>query len=246
MNSTKTGPGRQRAVGYTRVSTDKQLTRPEDDRARIEAACVAFNFELIEFIEDPDVSGKVPLADRPNGRRVHELIEAKRPWADVLVVTNLDRLTRESEDGLALIKRFVPNGRRNPMQLMSLDDHIDLTVAMGRFFAKFRVLLSEFERELIGERTSNALRHKRRTGQAYGRREPYGWDKLDGHLVANPDEQHVIGRMRTWRAEGVNDNAIATRLNAENVRGKRGGTWQAVTVYRILELADEIGAEVTS
>jgi DNA invertase Pin-like site-specific DNA recombinase len=256
MNSTENGVGRQRAIGYTRVSTDNQHTRPQDDRARITAACVAFNFELTDFVEDLDVSGKVALADRPNGRRVHELIQAKRPTADVLIVTSLDRLTRESEDGLSIIRNLIPNGRRHPVQLMSLDDHVDLTGAMGRYFAKQRVMMGELERELIGERTSNALRHKRRTGRVYAAL-PYGWDRVGDHaacepghcvcrLQPNPVEQEHLVRMRAWRAEGVNDNVIATRLNAEGVGGKRGGTWQANTVYNILRRADEVGAEVTS
>lgn len=234
---------RPRAVGYTRVSTEDQKNRPEDDRARVTAACVAYGYDLVEFIQDIDVSGKTALADREHGRRVSDLIDAKHnPWADIIIVTNLDRLTRESEDGMTLIRRMIPNGRRNPVRLLSLDDHIDLTTAMGRFFARLRVLLGEFERELIGERTGNTLKHKRRTGQVYAR-EPYGWDHDgDGHLVENDAEQRVLAQMRDWRAEGVNDNAIATRLNDQGTLGKRGGRWQANTVYRILKNADEIGA----
>lgn len=234
-----------RAVGYTRVSTEDQKTRPADDRARITAACIAYDYELIEIIEDIDVSGKIPLGERENGKRISELIDAKHnPWADVLVVTNLDRLTRESNDGMQLIHRMLPIGRRNVVRLLSMDDHIDLTTAMGRFFARFRVLLGEFERELIGERTANALKHKRRTGQVYAR-DPFGWDHdSDGHLVQNEAEQTTLTQMRTWRADGVNDNAIATRLNDAGITGKRGGRWQANTVYRILKNADEIGSGV--
>lgn len=234
-----------RAIGYTRVSTDDQPTRIADDTARIEAACRAWRYELIEVITDVGVSGKVPLADRPGGSRVHELIEARSArFADVLVVTNLDRLTRESEDGITLIRRMVPNGRRHPLLLVSLDDHIDLAGALGRFFAKFRVLLGEFERELIGERTSNSLQHRRRTGRVYSHA-PYGWDGSGKGqpLVPNPAEQAVLADMKSWRAAGVNDNAIATRLNTAGVMGKRGGRWQANLVYRVLANVDRIGSE---
>jgi DNA invertase Pin-like site-specific DNA recombinase len=239
-------PARRRAVGYTRVSTAGQLIRPEDDRARIEAACTAYGFDLVDFVEDPDLSGKVPLADRPAGRRVHDLIEARRPAAEVLIVTNVDRLTRESEDGMGLIRRMIPNGRRRPVQLMSLDDHIDLTTATGRLFARFKILFAEYERELIGERTAHALQHMRRTGRAYSP-DPYGWaHDDDGRLVAVEAEQAVLDDMRDWREAGVNDHAIATRLNAAGIPGKRGGRWQANTVYRILRAADEIAAEAAA
>jgi DNA invertase Pin-like site-specific DNA recombinase len=233
-----------RAVGYTRASTEDQETRPVDDERRIRAACVAYDFDLVEFIaEESGVSGKIPLARRPRGRRVHELIETKRPWADVLVVTSFDRLIRDGEDGMKLIKKMVPRGRHDPIRLMSLDDHIDLTCANGRFFAKLRVLLGEFERELIGERTSNVLRYKRGAGQVYSRHLPYGWDRTDDKtLVVNEREQKVLADMKTWRAEGVKDHQIAMRLNDADVTGKRGGRWQGNTVYRILKVADEIGA----
>jgi site-specific DNA recombinase len=237
--------GKLRAIGYTRVSTSEQPTRVADDRARIEAACVTWQYELVDVIADFGVSGKVPLADRPNGRRVHEMINATRPPAEVLIVTSVDRLTRESEDGLALIRKMVPNGRRHPLLLVSLDDHIDLAGANGRFFAKLKILFGEFERELIGERTSNALQHKRRTGQSFSR-EPYGWDQVGGkggRLVRNEREQSVLADMRAWRADGVNDHAIAVRLNAAGVLGKRGGKWQANLVRRILINAEGIGTE---
>ncbi len=110
-----------------------------------------------------------------HGRRVHELIETKQPWADVLVVTAIDRLTREAEDGISLIKRLMPNGgRHKPVLLVSLDDHIDLAGATGRMIAKFRIVLAEYERELIGERIANALRHRRRAGLPYAGTS-YGW-----------------------------------------------------------------------
>jgi DNA invertase Pin-like site-specific DNA recombinase len=141
---------------------------------------------------------------------------------------------------MALIKRLIPNGRRHPLLLVSLDDHLDLAGASGRLFAKLRLLFGEYEREPGGERTSHALQHKRSTGQAFSR-EPFGWDRDGKQLVPNVAEQQVLRDMRAWRAEGVNDNAIAVRLNAAGVKGKRGGKWQANTVWRVLA-ASEIGA----
>jgi len=240
--------GKLRAVGYTRVSTEDQQTRLDDDRARIDAACTAYGYELVEFIKDEGVSGKTPLHERPNGCRIAALIEQRHGrQVDVLVVSSLDRLSRETTDGLDLIKRLVPNGRRDPLQLLALDDHVDLTGATGRLFAKFKILLGEFERELIGERTSNALNHKRRTGQSFSR-EPFGWDQVGGkggRLIRNEREQGVLASMQAWRSAGVNDHAIATRLNAAGVPSKRGGRWQANTVYRILGNVGNIGSEAS-
>jgi DNA invertase Pin-like site-specific DNA recombinase len=234
---------RPRAIGYTRTSTEDQHTRPDDDRARIEEWCRAFDHELLDVLVDADVSGKVPLAERPRGREIDALTRAKRPRADTLVVTNLDRLGRDSEDVIGLINRLTPNGgRRHYVALVALDQHLDLAGPFGPFMAKQFALFAELERTMIGWRTGNALRHKRRTGQVYSRA-PYGWDRDGDQLVRNADEQRVLGLMRGWREGGVNDHVIASRLNERGEPGKRGGRWQANTVFRILQHADEIAAE---
>ena len=255
MDMVRSTSTRLRAVGYTRVSTEEQHNRPKDDRERITAACISYQYDLVEFVEDKDVSGKVPLAEREHGRRVHELIETKQPWADVLVVTAIDRLTREAEDGISLIKRLMPNGgRHKPVLLVSLDDHIDLAGATGRMIAKFRIVLAEYERELIGERTANALRHRRRAGLPYAGTS-YGWDRAGDHalcrpkhcgcrLVPNPEEQRVIADMKAWRMDGINDNRIAAQLNDAGVPTKQGRRWYATSVYNTLRYADEIGSAV--
>ncbi len=69
---------------------------------------------------------------------------------------------------------------------------------------------------------------------------PYGWDRDGDRLVPNPTEQSVIEYMRRWRAAGVNDNQIAARLNENDMLGKRGGRWQANTVFGVLRTADQM------
>lgn len=242
MTSTET----RRAIGYTRTSTDEQHIRLEDDEARIRKWCDLYDHELVEMVKDPDTSGKVPLAERPEGRRVADLIDAKRPWAEVLVITNLDRLSRDANDGIPLIKRMVPsNGRkRHHVALVSIDQHLDFSGPFGVYMAQQFILFGELERAMIGWRTSNALQHKRRTGQVYGRT-PFGFDRAGDHLVPNDAEQAVIAGIREARSQGVTDHAIACDLNARGVPTKRGGRWQANTVWRIMrrvELDDLEGA----
>jgi site-specific DNA recombinase len=235
-------PTKPRAIGYWRVSTDEQYLSPEDQIARIRGACVGFGYELVDVYGD-QASGGVPLAERPQGALVDDLLRKRTgrrqlPDVDVLVVTRLDRLTRAS-DGPALIEELSPkNGRRHPPpKLIALDEHIDLTTAFGRFAARMRLGFAEFERELIGERTSAALQHKRRTGRVNSR-EPYGWDRDGDRLVPNDAEQKVIRDMRRWRKRDMADNAIARRLNDAGVPTKRGGRWQANTVHRILRAVE--------
>jgi DNA invertase Pin-like site-specific DNA recombinase len=117
--------------------------------------------------------------------------------------------------------------------LVSLDEHIDLTLAFGRMAVRLRFNFAGFERELIGEPTSTALAHKRAAGRVASRVE-YEYDRDGDLLVPNAAEQRVIRLMRKRRAAGESDNAIARYLNERGTPTKRGGCWQANTVYCIL------------
>lgn len=230
-------------MGYVRVSTNEQGLSVTTQETRIRWWTNAYNYQLVDLIVDKNISGSVPLAERPGGKRVAAMIDSRRrPPADTLVVCNLDRLTRNAEDGIALVQRMTPNGsRRHHLGLVSIDQHLDLTGPFGVFMAQQFVVFASFERSLIGWRTKQALAQRKRDGKVYGGVR-FGWDHTDdGHLVLNQTEQAVLDQMRAWRAEGVNDNQIARRLNDAQIKGKSGGRWQAVTVYRILA-ADEIGA----
>jgi len=47
-------------------------------------------------------------------------------------------------------------------------------------------VISQWERETIGERTQAALEYKKKTGSAYNGYPLYGYQKVDGKLVRDP------------------------------------------------------------
>ena len=55
-----------------------------------------------------------------------------------------------------------------------------------------------------------------------------------GRLIANAREQKIITRIRHLRAEGLSYRGIATRLDGEGIRPKRGRRWIHTTVKGIL------------
>jgi DNA invertase Pin-like site-specific DNA recombinase len=242
-----------KAIGYIRTSTDEQHLSPESQERRIRAAAVAYEYDLVDVVRDEDVSSRIPLVEREGGRRIHELIYTnRRRDVDAVIVVRLDRLLRDSEEGSAVVKRLRPkNGqRRPPLNLIALDDHVDLTTAFGRFMVRMRFEIAEFERELIGERTSDALVLKRQTHRIHtGVR--YGFDRVGDHStceprrcacrwVENPDEQTVIADVLTWRtgSRPVSLRKIADRLNDAGVPGKLGGRWTPTAVQRVINAAE--------
>jgi site-specific DNA recombinase len=67
------------------------------------------------------------------------------------------------------------------------------------------------ERDMIIERTREALRHKAQVGEWVGR-VPYGFQLEAGRLVPDPTGQAVIRRARRLWREGWSLRAIAGRL----------------------------------
>ena len=108
----------------------------------------------------------------------------------------------------------------------------------------FRMLavLSEFERDLVVERTTMALAHKRSQGERIGE-VPFGYRVgADGtHLEADETEQKTLKRLRKLRGRGFSVRQIADTLNREGVPA-RTGRWHHNSVWRVLRRDAEAAA----
>ena len=94
--------------------------------------------------------------------------------------------------------------------------------------------VSQWEREAIGERTRDALRHKRSQGERVGNI-AFGYRlAADGkHVEPDPGEQTVLEEIRRLRGAGVSLRRIAAALNSRALRTRRGTTWRLEHVARI-------------
>lgn len=230
---------RLRVVGYVRCSSQEQVDGMSLDaqRARLAAWAEAIDAELVEVIEDAAISGTKSLSDRPGGCRLASLLESRKPWADAILVIRLDRLGRDAAETLGLLRKFA-NG---PVGLISIADRLDLTTPQGRAMAGMAAVFGELERDLIAQRTAEALSALRAQKRVYGRL-PFGWDSENGLLVENADEQRVLSRVRRLRLKEASYRAIALKLNAQGVPAKRGGPWHAMTVRSVLRTSEALSA----
>src|SRR5262249_18269207 len=155
--------------------------------AKIRAMAVVQGVELVDVLIDAGESAK--SLQRPGMARLLALVEARA--IDTVIIAKLDRLTRSVADLAELLKRF----ERRGVSLVSVADALDTRSAAGRLVLNIMVSVSQWEREAIGERTKDALRHKRATGQRVGTL-PYGARlAADGvQLVADADEQRILAR----------------------------------------------------
>jgi site-specific DNA recombinase len=228
-----------KVVGYTRCSTEEQALDGVGlaaQRGRIEAWCEATGAELATIIEDGGVSGTRPLAVRPGGAQIASLLAARNPEVDAVVIVRLDRLARNAADALHWLDKFATGS----VGLVSIDDRLDLGTPQGRAMAGMGAIFSSLERQLIAQRTADALRELRSRGKAYGPT-AFGWSRDGDNLILHASEQQVLARMRKLRARGKSYNAIAQSLNRAGTPAKNGGNWFASSVRSALLTAEKVG-----
>lgn len=154
----------QRAVGYVRVSTQEQVASGaglDVQRAVINAEVERRGWVLRQVFSDEGVSGK--SLKRPGLSEAVDLLRAGE--VDVLVVSKLDRLSRSVIDFAGLLEQATKQG----WVIVVLDIGVDMTTPHGRFIAHVMSASAQWERELIGQRTKEALAIKAAQGIAVGR-----------------------------------------------------------------------------
>ena len=151
-----------RAIGYVRVSTSSQ-----DEQNQIKAIreyCKQNKIELIEIFKDRGVSGLKKFVDREGGKKLVEFTEKNK--IDVVIVTALDRIARDSLD----IKNTIEYFKKKGIKLISLskeefwinylfDDKADdihrliasILLEILTFFANFELKKRKERQELAWE-----------------------------------------------------------------------------------------------
>ena len=154
----------KRVLGYIRVSTGSQAedgVSLDAQRHRLTAYAEAFDLDLVDIVEDAGVSAK--SLDRPGLKAALSRVQTGE--ADALLVAKLDRLTRSVKDLARLLEEhFGPD----QAGLISVAESIDTTSAAGRLVLNVLVSVGQWEREAIGERTRDALRHLQKSGVRLG------------------------------------------------------------------------------
>jgi site-specific DNA recombinase len=218
-------------VGYVRVSTDKQVDRGvslEAQAEKIRAMAVVHNAELLEIIVDGGESAK--SLNRPGMARLLAMVDASE--VQVVIVAKLDRLTRSVKDLCTLLERF----ERRGVALVSVAESLDTGSAAGRLVLNIMTAVSQWEREAIGERTRDAMCHKRLNGERVGNIQ-FGYRLCaDGkHVEPDPAEQAVLDEIQHLRHSGHTLRGIAKALNHRALRTRRGSPWRLEHVARIIK-----------
>jgi DNA invertase Pin-like site-specific DNA recombinase len=184
---TKTSPPNFKTIGYLRVSTgDQELEKNKSDILRL---ANHLNLGRVSFVEEI-VSGKVSWKKR----NIAEII-AEFKKGDTLIVSELSRLGRSMLECMEILSVAVEKGVRvyAVKGNWTLDSSIQSKIVAMAFS-----MASEIERDLISQRTKEALRYKKEQGIKLGRPKGPGKSKLDQYrpeieaLMQNGSTQKFI------------------------------------------------------
>ena len=228
MNAKK-AKGAGQAIGYVRVSTTDQAdfgVSLDAQTEKIKGWCHANGYEVGQILVDRGLSGG-RCDNRPALQEALHSISR----GDSLVVYSLSRLARSTRDTLMIAEAL----ERKGADLVSLSERIDTTSSTGKMVFRMLAVLSEFERDVISERTSMAMAHLRSNGRYTGGFEPYGTRCVDGLLQVIPEERDVIRLIHRLRDDGLSLRSIGKRLSEMGVHSRAGKAFQPVQVARILK-----------
>jgi DNA invertase Pin-like site-specific DNA recombinase len=193
LNTEKTpGQGARatpRTVAYLRVSTLDQDT--EKNRADILRFANHHDLGKVHFVEEV-ASGRTPW----RARRIAQVLEGLQ-GGDALVVAELSRLGRSMLECMEILALATRQGIR--VYSVKGDWRLDQSI-QSKIIALAFSMAAEIERDLISQRTREALRYKKEQGIALGRPKGPGKSKLDAFrpeiegLLANGSTQKFIAQ----------------------------------------------------
>ena len=231
---------------YVRVSTHGQDAEGFSKDEQVDTAmrfldyspqvpCIQSQVKVFE-----DVSSGASIANRQSLQRLLALIEQQK--VDVIVIKRIDRLSRDLKHLLTIFKKVEKKGIR----LISIDENMDFTGAIGNLVFNIFGAIAEFEHKLIRARTYDGKYASARSGNFIDGRPPYGYEKVvEGktkRLKVIPAEKKIVQRIyHMYVDENMSDETIATQLEQEKVpRGHhapgkpRSGKWTKDVVAKII------------
>jgi DNA invertase Pin-like site-specific DNA recombinase len=227
------------AIGYVRVSTQEQATEGvslDAQRDRIWDYCRLHAIKLIDIRADEGLSGS--SLDRPGLQAALEMI--RRGRGNTLIVAKLDRLSRSLKDVCTLVEELFGDERYH---LLSLCGMVNTHSAAGRMVLMNLANFSQYERELISERTRAAFHYMKTQGVRLGPAQ-YGYelspdtdDKGRRLLVPLDHEQEVLRKIESLRANGLSLREIAKSLNEAQIPARRDGIWRPQRISIVLQRA---------
>jgi site-specific DNA recombinase len=209
-----------RAAIYARFSSDLQSDKSIDDQiALCRDVCTREGMAVAMTFEDRAISGTATV-NRPGFQSMMRSAEAK--LFDVLVVEDVDRLSRDQGDYHSARKR---------LDFLGISIHA-ATGKVGKLDGALRALMGEMFIENLVLHVRRGMDGVVRDGRHAGGR-AYGYEPVPGkpgELQIVEHEAEVVRRIFADYVAGASPRRIAAALNAKRVKPPRGSAWNTSTI----------------
>ena len=172
-------------IGYARVSTESQVLDQQVD------ALLKHGIDERHIYKE-QISTRVRI--RPELDRALKYLKKN----DTFIVCKLDRLGRSVQHLIQMMDYFM----KHKINFVSLTEKIDTSTAVGKMIFHMISSFAEFERDIISERTKEALLAARKRGKSLGR--PF---------ILNTEQKEAIDR---YMLEGMPILAISRLINIKS------------------------------
>jgi DNA invertase Pin-like site-specific DNA recombinase len=182
-----------RIFGYARVSTSQQ----------------SLNLQT-KALKEAGVKSNRIFTDKASGKSTNrnglKLLKIKVEEGDVILVTKLDRLGRDTSEMIQLIKEFDEIG----VAVRFLDDGISTEGTMGKMVVTILSAVAQAERQRILERTNEGRLDAQKRGVKFGRKRTIDRKKVkamrkEGLGATEISQQLQIGRSTVYKIINEDD-----------------------------------------
>ena len=232
MDRTDKGvPNKMKIIVYYRVSTKMQIDTGAGLAAQ-EDICKEWaskqGLEIYESYTEKAMSGATPLDKRP---ALFSAIMALGE-GDVLLVSRLDRLSRDLYGGI-IIDELV--AKKKARVVSAAGEGTEGEDPANKMMKDMFRVVAGFERHLTQFRIKSALAAKKARGERVGFI-PFGYELGDNRkLRPKPEDQPIIEKMIEFRMQGKSLKTICEHLNASGLFNRNGNKWNEMSMWNALK-----------
>ena len=169
-------------------------------------------FALGQQFEEKAVSGKRPLRDRPEGRKLNALLEA----GDVVLIVRTDRAFRNA-DALQCMEVWQARG----VFFHCAENGMNTEDSAGRLCISMMAIGAQWENEVRAQRVREVKHHRLRQGFWPYPQAPFGFKrvKVKGgwKLAPDPVQREMARKFIAWQADGLDCREIWRYLLVQRI-----------------------------
>lgn len=224
---------------YTRKSIYSDHSDSIDNQTRMcrEYIDMKFPGQVDTFIEYSDEDFTGANTNRPDLKRM--LSDIKDGLYDVLVVYQLDRLSRDVRDFANIYAMLEEHG----VKFISIKENIDTSTPIGRAMMYVTVVFAQMERETIAARVTDNMIGLAKKGYWVGGNPPVGYVRkritINGkqHCTIEQDPsgvEHVKWIFSTFLENNYSLQQMETAFKRQGIKTVRGGFFSTTRLHQIL------------